>query len=83
MLSDSARKHWLDVLDKHGITAHFYMASCGYREDTELSNALDRLNAAGYIFTDTAGHLVGRIAKARLSSQEIAELKRADFKIID
>ncbi|ODM57005.1 hypothetical protein [Vibrio harveyi] len=81
-LSENAKKSALDVLEQHGFEAHFYMAGIGHREDKDLSNALDLLSSSGYIITNQDGELVGKVAKARVSTDERAKERRATFRII-
>lgn len=77
-----AREKYLDILDKHGIDAHYYLPSIGSRDNTLLCEALDAMASAGYIMTNSSGAIVGTVAKARLSPNEKAEQKRATFKIV-
>ncbi len=79
---EASREHALDVISKHGIEAHYYLAAIGNRSDKQLSEALDILSSAGYIMTDAAGQLVGKVAKARLNSNEKAQHYRASFKVV-
>lgn len=81
-ISPSARDNALDILDTNGIDAHFYLPAVGSRDNSELSEALDFLGSKGYIFTRSDGSLVGKVAKARISPDEKASQRRANFKII-
>ncbi|MBW8191300.1 hypothetical protein K0504_09650 [Neiella marina] len=79
----SKERDWaLDVIECKGHSAHYYMPSIGQREDSELCRALDLLAGQGFIVTDGDGNLVGKVAKARISSGERAEQRRAEFKIV-
>ena len=82
-MSDDARANALDVLDKHGYRAHFYLPTVGAQDDRELWDALETMRLAGFIVTDQSGHLVGKVATARPSSQEIASERRASFRLVD
>ena len=78
-----ARDKALDVLNKYDIHAQLYLASVGSRDNKELCEALDFLSRYGYIMTDSNNILIGKVIKARLTMDEIAEKKRAEFKLID
>ncbi|MFK5894962.1 MAG: hypothetical protein QM504_17225 [Pseudomonadota bacterium] len=80
-MSTEARDKALDILDKNGITAHFYLAASESRDNDELSRALDYLSSCGFIMTKD-NSLVGGVAKARLSSDENATRRRAELKLI-
>jgi len=73
----------IDTLKKHQIDVHYYLASVGSRDNEELCRALDFLSGQGFIMTDSEGHLVGKVAKARLSNHEKALQQRARFKVIN
>lgn len=73
----------IEVIERRGMKAHLYLPGVGHREDEELSYALDTLGAAGFIVTTAAGALIGRVATHGLSSEQIAEQRRAEFKVID
>ena len=78
-----ARDTALDVLNKYDIRAQLYLASAESRDNKELCEALDLLSRYGYIMTDSNNNLIGKVVKARLTMDEIAEKKRAEFKLID
>jgi hypothetical protein len=82
-LSESSIEDAIDSIEKHGMKAHVYFAGISNRNDKELSNALDTLEAAGYIVTDDSGMLVGKVATKRLSVNEQALQRRAEFKIVE
>jgi hypothetical protein len=82
-LSASSIDRATDVIEARGMKAHLYLAGVGSRDDTELSYALDTLNAAGFIITDSDGLLVGKVATKNLGSYEIAAQRRAEFKIVE
>ena len=82
LASEKAQNHALDVIEKHGLEAHYYLPSIGSRKDEELSHALDLLSSSGFIITDQNGQLIGKAAKTRLSSQEKAENRRSTFKVV-
>ena len=81
-MSEAARENALDVIEKHGYRAHFYLPTVGAQSDRELWEALETMRLAGFIITDRNGHLVGKAATARLTGQEIAEERRAFFKLV-
>lgn len=82
-LSESSIEDAIDSIEKHGMKAHVYFAGISHRQDKELSYALDTLEAAGYIVTDNSGMLVGKVATKRLSANEQALQRRAEFKIVE
>lgn len=82
-LSESSIEDAIDSIEKHGMKAHVYFAGISHRDDKELSYALDTLEAAGYIVTDNSGMLVGKVATKRLSANEQALQRRAEFKIVE
>ena len=69
------------MIEEHGFKAHLYFPGLGI-EDKRLYIALARLNYAGYIFTGEDGEILGKVSTARPSSYEIADARRASFKII-
>ncbi|WP_045861728.1 hypothetical protein [Teredinibacter purpureus] len=71
--SPFARNKYLEILERNGIDAHYYLPSVGSRGNDELCEALDALAHAGYIMTDSSGYIVGTVAKARLSNNEKAK----------
>jgi hypothetical protein len=81
-MSEAARENALDVLEKHGYRAHFYLPTVGAQDDRELWEALETMRLARFIVTDRNGHLVGKAASARLTSQECAEERRASFRLV-
>jgi len=82
-LSDESIEQAIDIIEQQGMKAHYYLASVDHRENEELSFALDTLNAAGFIITDSSGALVGKTATKRITSSERAEALRAQFKLVD
>lgn len=80
-LADGARTKALDILDQHGLRAHYYMPAIGM-EDQELANACRRLASAGYIITLADGTIAGKVAVARPTKDEQVMDRRASFKII-
>ena len=82
---NNAENEWneksLRELSKHGYDAHLYLASIG-EADMNLRSALVNLSSRGYVITDSNGVFVGKFAKAILDSTEVAEQRRATFKII-
>lgn len=72
----------LDTIKEAEFNAHYYLPSVGHRKNKSLSGALDSLAGKGFIITDKGGNLVGKVAKARLNSNEVAEAKRATFTIV-
>lgn len=77
----AARESALDILQKHGLRAHYYLPGIGL-EDRELANACHRMAAAGHIITDSTGALVGKVATARLTPEELAQERRASFRLV-
>lgn len=82
MMSERARESALDTLSRHGIDAHYYLPAIGC-EDNELANALRLLGGRGYLMTDAAGGLVGKVAKARLTPEERAQESRKRFHLVE
>lgn len=82
LLDDKARESALDVLDDHGLKAHLYLPSIGKRDNRQLCEAMDLLSAAGYLITDKEERLVGKVAQARMTSDEVAEERRKTFKLV-
>lgn len=78
-----AREKALDVIEKHGYRAHFYLPTVGAQDDRELWEALETMRLAGFIVTNESGHLVGKVATARPTRQEIAEERRASFRLVN
>ncbi len=76
-----ARDEALSVLNKHGINAQLYLAAAG-ETDRELADALRLMAGRGYIMTDKNGGLVGAVAQAIPSSEEIAQNRRASFRVV-
>lgn len=81
MMGSVARERALDVLEKHGLCAHWYAPAAGI-EDQELAEACHFLGGHGFLITDTQGGLVGKVATARLSTEEIAQQRRAQFRLV-
>jgi len=82
-MSDAARENALDVLEKHGCRAHFYLPTVGAQDDRELWDALETMRLAGFIVTDQSGNLVGKVATARPTREECAEERRASLRLIN
>ncbi|GIC77141.1 hypothetical protein [Moritella sp. F3] len=78
---DYAYNKHLDEIAAQGYSAHYYVPSIGLTNN-ELRNSLDYLASKGFIITDSNEVLVGKVAKARMDSTELAEQRRATFKII-
>lgn len=78
---DAARESALDVLEKHGLRAHYYLPGIGL-EDRELANACNHMASAGHIITDNTGALVGKVATARLMPAELVRERRASFRLV-
>lgn len=70
-------------IEMRGMKAHLYLAGAKNRQDEKLSYALDTLEAAGFIVTDSSGALVGGLATKNLGSNDLARLRRATFKIVE
>jgi len=81
-LSEKSIDSAIVEIEKHGMKAHFYLAGVGRRANRDLSYALDTLEAAGFIVTDSNGYLVGNVATKNLGSNELAEQRRATFKVV-
>ncbi len=73
----------LNIISEKGYEAHFWLPGVNHHDDRKLWDALETLKYKGFIITDTQGCLVGKIAKARLSTEEKAEARRAVFKLIE
>lgn len=80
-LADEARTKALDILDQHGLRAHYYMPAIDM-QDQELANACRRLASAGYIITSIDGTITGKVAAARPTKDEQVADRRASIKII-
>ncbi len=91
LLSDSESKDafaakfekWIDVLQEHGICTLNYDPTFDIGEEEELFVALVGLRCAGFVFSDQEGNLFGELSKAKPTSNEWAEMMRADFKVIE
>lgn len=79
--ADGARTKALDILDQHGLRAHYYMPAIGMG-DPELADACRRLASAGYIITSADGTITGKVAVARPTNNEQLEHRRASFKLV-
>ena len=79
---DKQRKAMIDVINKHGMKAHMYFPSVRHRENIELSTALDWFAANGFIVTDENGDIVGKVATANMDSVQLAEIRRAEMKLV-
>jgi len=75
------RDQAFDVVAKHGLDAHLYLAASGVN-DRELADALRFLSDRGYVVTDRNGNLVGKVAKAQLTPGEAALERRAKMYLI-
>jgi len=73
----------LDTLSEFQFNAHYYLPSVGNRDNKPLCNALDSLAGQGFIITNNSGDLVGKVAKANMNSNEVANAKRATFKVVE
>lgn len=80
-LADGARTKALDILDRHGLRAHYYMPAIGM-QDQELANACRTLASAGFIITSADGTIIGEVAVARPTKSEQIENRRASFKLV-
>lgn len=81
-LSEESIDSAIVEIEQYGMKAHYYLAGVGNRESTNLSYALDILEAAGFIITDQDGQLVGKVATKNVGSSELAEQRRALLKIV-
>lgn len=79
--ADGARTKALDILDQHGLRAHYYMPSIGM-QDRELADACRRLASAGYIITSMDGTITGKVAVARPTKDEQVADRRASIKLV-
>lgn len=80
-MSETARENALDVLEKHGFRAHYYLPQVGV-EDKELAGACRLLAGTGFLITDSTGALVGKVATARLTPAELTKERRASFRLV-
>lgn len=81
MMAEGVREQSLDVLERNGLRAHYYLPSIGI-EDQELANACRRLASAGYIITAADGTITGKVASARPTKDEQVVMRRASFKLV-
>jgi hypothetical protein len=81
-LSELSKKKAFDVLSKHGIDAHYYVAAAGCA-DAELADALRLLSTSGFIMTIANGSVVGKVAKATLTADERAREMRKQFFLVE
>lgn len=81
MMAHGVREQSLDVLDRNGLRAHYYLPAIGI-EDQELANACRRLASAGYIITTEDGTITGKVASARPTKDEQVTMRRASFKLV-
>ena len=73
----------LNTLKEYQLNAHYYLPSVGSRDNKPLCNVLDSLAGQGFIITNTNGDLVGKVAKANMNSNDVANAKRATFKVVE
>ncbi len=74
----------LDAIEKKGLKAHLYFpAPVGTIDYIELYSALSRVKYCGFIFTEEDGSMAGKIMTARPSSEQLANERRAMFKIVE
>ncbi len=71
----------IDVIEQNGMKAHLYIAGVGRRDNYDLSVALDLLASSGFIITDEQENLVGKVITPRMSSDDLANVRRASFKV--
>lgn len=81
MMAESIKEQSLDVLERNGLRAHYYLPAIGI-EDQELANACRRLASAGYIITAADGTITGKVASARPTKDERIAMRRASFKLV-
>ncbi|NHR07424.1 hypothetical protein HA052_19725 [Chromobacterium haemolyticum] len=81
LYSDIERDKALDVLAQNGLAAHYYLPAVGVA-DRELAAACRELAGCGYLIVDRYGDLQGKVAAARPTSDEIAQERRAAFRIV-
>ena len=81
MMAHGVREQSLDVLERNGLRAHYYLPAIGI-EDQELANACRRLASAGYIITAEDGTITGKVASARPSKDERVAMRRASIKLV-
>lgn len=73
----------LDTIEKKGYRAHLYLPTISEdKKDFDTVRALELLAHRGFVITDQNENIVGKVATARLSSDEIASERRASFKIL-
>ena len=82
-LSETSIDAAIKEIERYDMKAHFYLAGVGNRSNENLSYALDTLDAAGFIVTDSTGALVGKVATKNLGSDEIARQRRALFRVVE
>lgn len=71
----------LDVLERHGLQAYFYLPAVG-ENDQDLNSALRLLAGRGYLITNRSGDLVGKVALARPAAEEIALHRRSMLRVV-
>lgn len=57
---DSRRRDARQILKRHGLTPHLYLATIG-EDDQGLRSALDTFTFTGHIITDSKGQVVGKL----------------------
>lgn len=73
----------LKIVKDRGYTIHLYLPTTGVdQNDKDLVNAIRFLHSIGNIITDVNGNLVGKVATEGLSADEIAKIRRKEFKCI-
>lgn len=80
-LGVNGREKALDLLEKNGLRAHYYLPAIGM-DNQELANACRILASAGYIITTSDGTITGKVASARPTKDEQIALRRASFKLV-
>lgn len=83
LMGQIAQEKALDVIEKHGYRAHYYLPTIGAQDDREFWDALETMRLAGFIVTDENGCLVGKVATARPTKQECVEGRRASFHLVN
>lgn len=80
--NDTDREKALDIIEAHGLRSYFYLPGVGIK-DKELRKALCYMQHQNYVFIDESGKLLGKVAVARPTKDEIVEERRLSFKLIE
>ncbi len=74
--------HAIQLVEQHGLVAHLYIPGVDHRDNKELCVALDLLASSGFIISDGKDNLVGKVITPRLTKDELAKARRANFRLV-